>query len=133
MKKLAIALTVGVVALTGCASNKLNDTRVMTVEGETKEVKVINIPSFQVEIAPRKAICDLPTTTGEKVSGECLQYRRTIDRNFNVLSGDIVGFTYQEGFRYVLDVKQTSETDGNVVKPVWTLNKLISKTPEIIN
>lgn len=133
MKKIAVALTVVAVALTGCASKDLNDTRVMTIEGQTKEVKIINIPSFQVEIAPRKAVCELTSTEGTKVTSECLQYRRTIDRNFNVLSGDIEGFEYEEGFRYVLDVKQTSVTDGNTVKPVWTLNKLISKTPEIVN
>ena len=133
MKKFAIALTAAAIALTGCASNNLNDTRVMTLEGQTKEVKIIDIPSFQVEIAPRKAVCELTSTTDTKVAGECLQYSRTIDRNFNVLSGDIEGFEYEEGFRYVLDVKQTSVTEGDNVKPVWTLNKLISKTPEITN
>ena len=133
MKKFAIALTAAAIALTGCASNNLNDTRVMTLEGQTKEVKIIDIPSFQVEIAPRKAVCELTSTTDTKVAGECLQYRRTIDRNFNVRSGDIEGFEYEEGFRYVLDVKQTSVTEGDNVKPVWTLNKLISKTPEITN
>ena len=79
-------------------------------------------------------MCELTNNLGETVQAECLQYRRTFDRNFNVLSGDIEGFQYEPGFRYVLDLKQErllNETTGQVV-PKWTLNKIISKTPEML-
>ena len=62
---------------------------------------------------------ELTNNLGETVQAECLQYRRTFDRNFNVLSGgDIEGFQYEPGFRYVLDLKQErllNETTGQVV------------------
>ncbi|UNU73498.1 DUF4377 domain-containing protein [Moraxella nasovis] len=133
MKKLTVAAIAGAIALTGCATN-LKDTRNVIVEGEVKEVKIQNISSFEVEIAPRKAVCDVTNTAGVNTQVECLQYRRPFDRNFNVLSGDIEGFNYEDGYRYVLDVKQTSvvNSDAKAVQPVWSLNKIISKTAEIV-
>lgn len=130
MKKLFAGVAASV-ALVGCASNQLDDKQVVMVEGQAQEVQVQALRSFQVEIAPRKAVCEL-TNTGEKVQAECLQYRRTFDRNFNTLSGDIEGFEYEPGFRYVLDLKQDrllNEATGQVV-PKWSLNKVISKTAE---
>ena len=106
----------------------------MVVEGETVKVKVQNIKSFQVEIAPRKAVCQIKDTAGNVLDAECLQYRRTFDRNFNTLSGNIEGFAYEPGYRYVLDVQQTAllnEVTG-VVVPVWTLNEIVSKTAETL-
>ena len=47
------------VALAGCASKQLDDKRLMIVEGEVKQVQVQDLRSFQVEIAPRKAVCEL--------------------------------------------------------------------------
>lgn len=134
MKKLIALSSLVALALTGCASN-LDDTRLKTVEGETKLVKVVDIPSFDIEIAPRKASCELTDTVGNKIASECLQYRRTYERNYNVLSGNIEGFTFEEGNRYVLNISQTAvanEAEGKVV-PVWKLNKVISVNPEIIN
>ena len=134
MKKLFAGVALASVALAGCASKQLDDKRLMIVEGEVKQVQVQDLRSFQVEIAPRKAVCELTNSLGETVQAECLQYRRTFDRNFNVLSGDIEGFQYEPGFRYVLDLKQErllNETTGQVV-PKWTLNKIISKTPEML-
>ena len=134
MKKLFAGVALASVALAGCASKQLDDKRLMIVEGEVKQVQVQDLRSFQVEIAPRKAVCELTNNLGETVQAECLQYRRTFDRNFNVLSGDIEGFQYEPGFRYVLDLKQErllNETTGQGV-PKWTLNKIISKTPEIL-
>ena len=134
MKKLFAGVALASVALAGCASKQLDDKRLMIVEGEVKQVQVQDLRSFQVEIAPRKAVCELTKNLGETVQAECLQYRRTFDRNFNVLSGDIEGFQYEPGFRYVLDLKQErllNETTGQVV-PKWTLNKIISKTPEML-
>lgn len=134
MKKLFAGVALASLALAGCASTQLDDKRVMMVEGEVKQVQVQELRSFQVEIAPRKAVCELTNNLGQKVQAECLQYRRTFDRNFNVLSGDIEGFQYEPGFRYVLDLKQErlmNEATGQVV-PKWTLNKIISKTPEML-
>lgn len=125
---LALAL-----ALTGCASKNVDNTKVMTLEGETVAVKLKNISSFQVEIAPRKAVCQIKDSAGNPFDSECLQYRRTTDRNFNNLGGDIKGFEYQDGYRYVLDVKQEASLDKetNQMVPVWSLNKVVSKTAEL--
>ncbi|AWY20309.1 DUF4377 domain-containing protein [Moraxella bovis] len=135
MKKIIALSSIIALTLTGCASTQLDDTRVKTVEGEVKAVKVVNIPSFDIEIAPRKATCQLTDTAGNAVASECLQYRRTHERNYNVLSGNIEGFSFEEGNRYVLNISQTAvddEASGKVV-PVWKLNKVISVNPEIIN
>lgn len=132
MKKLALAVFAGAVALTGCTTGPLHNERTMVVEGEKVTVEVQNIRSFEIEIAPRKAVCSVVTTAGNKVDAECLQYRRTFDKNFNTLSADIEGFDYEAGYRYVLDVKQTAllnEATKEVV-PHWTLNKIVSKTSE---
>lgn len=132
MKKLTLAALVSSLVLAGCASTPVNDTKVMVVEGEAVNVQVQNIRSFEVEIAPRKAVCQLTDVAGNLVDSECLQYRRTFDRNFNILPGNIEGFEFEQGHRYVLDVKQTAllnEATKQVV-PVWTLNKIISKTAE---
>lgn len=120
-------------ALTGCASKAIDNTKVMTLEGETVVVPVKHISSFEVEIAPRKALCQIKDSTGNPFDTECLQYRRTTDRNFNNLSGDIKGFEYQDGYRYVLDVKQEAllNKETNQVVPVWSLNKVVSKTAEL--
>ena len=135
MKKIIALSSIIALTLTGCASTQLDNTRVKTVEGEVKAVKVVNIPSFDIEIAPRKATCQLTDTAGNAVASECLQYRRTHERNYNVLSGNIEGFTFEEGNRYVLNISQTAVNDeaaGEVV-PVWKLNNIVSVTPEIIN
>lgn len=132
MKKLLATTVLASVALAGCASKPLNDTQAVMVEGKLQEVQVQDLRSFQVEIAPRKAVCELTNTAGETVQAECLQYRRTFDRNYNVLSGEIAGFEYETGYRYVLDLKQERFLDqrtGKVV-PAWSLNKVISKTAE---
>ncbi|UYZ79881.1 DUF4377 domain-containing protein [Moraxella bovis] len=106
MKKIIALSSIIALTLTGCASTQLDDTRVKTVEGEVKAVKVVNIPSFDIEIAPRKATCQLTDTAGNAVASECLQYRRTHERNYNVLSGNIEGFSFEEGNRYVLNISQ---------------------------
>jgi formaldehyde-activating enzyme involved in methanogenesis len=132
MKKLAIAALMTTFALTGCSTMSLDDKRTMVVEGETMDVKVVNISSFEVEIAPRKAVCELMTATGTKVEAECLQYRQTYQKNYTTLNGNIQGFTYEPNYRYVLDVRQEAMADSaaGVVKPVWILNEVISKTAE---
>ena len=86
MKKLFAGVALASVALVGCASNQLNDKQVVMVEGQPQEVQIKALRSFQVEIAPRKAVCELTNTAGEKVQAECLQYRRPFDRNFNTLA-----------------------------------------------
>ena len=132
MKKLAIATLATTFALAGCSTMNLADERAMVVEGQAVSVKVVNIPSFEVEIAPRKAICELVDTSGTMVETECLQYRQTYQKNYNTLNGNIQGFTYEPNFRYVLDVRQeaVADTNSGVVKPVWLLNKVISKKAE---
>ncbi|TXD97892.1 DUF4377 domain-containing protein [Psychrobacter frigidicola] len=132
MKKLAIAALMTTFAVSGCSTMKLADERAMVVEGEAVSVKVVNIPSFKVEIAPRKAICELPNTSGTVVETECLQYRQTYQKNYNTLNGDIQGFTYEPNYRYVLDVRQeaVANTETGMVNPAWSLNKIISKTAE---
>lgn len=132
MKKFVLMALAGSLVLAGCASTPLDDKRTMVVEGKKMEVQVQNIRSFEVEIAPRKAVCQIADITGKPVESECLQYRRTYERNFNTLAGGIEGFEYETGHRYVLDVKQTAllnEVTGEVV-PVWSLNKIVSKTVE---
>lgn len=133
MKKLAIAAFAATFALAGCSTmDGLDDQRTMVVEGQKVNVKVVNIPSFKVEVAPRKALCDRVNTAGEVVETECLQYRQSYQKNYNTLNGDIQGFTYEPNYRYVLDVRQEAiaDTESGVVRPVWILNKIISKTPE---
>ncbi|WP_230657724.1 DUF4377 domain-containing protein [Psychrobacter sp. I-STPA10] len=134
MKKLAIAAILTSMTLAGCSSMGLNDQRVLMVDGEPQIVKVVNIPSFQVEIAPRKAVCQVPTTDGGVTESECLQYRQPFQKNFNTLHSDIQGFTYQPGHRYLLDVRQETVTDKlkGVVKPVWVLNEVVTDTAEVL-
>lgn len=131
MRNFALA-SLAAVFLAGCASMQPVNMHKVVVEGEVQTVKVQNINSFEVEIAPRRALCDVMNTAGEKTEVPCLQYRRTFERNFNTLSsGEIEGFEYETGHRYVLDVKQTSRVnEANEVVPVWSLNKIISKTAE---
>lgn len=133
MKKIMLASLFSILTLTACNSS-IKDHRPMVVEGERVNVQVQNIRSFEVEIAPRKAICQVTNSAGIKVDAECLQYRRTFDKNFNAVSGEIQGFNYEPGYRYVLDLQQTAllnEATRELV-PVWTLNKVISKTSEKI-
>ena len=132
MKKLALAALMTTFALSGCSTMGMDNERTMVVEGQPMNVKVINIPSFEVEIAPRKAVCDLTTANGTKVESECLQYRQTYQKNYNTLNGNIQGFTYEPNYRYILDVRQEAVTDevSNVVKPIWILNEVVSKTAE---
>ena len=132
MKKLALAALMTTFALSGCSTMGMDNERTMVVEGEPMNVKVINIPSFEVEIAPRKAVCDLTTANGTKVESECLQYRQTYQKNYTTLNGNIQGFTYEPNYRYILDVRQEAVTDeaSNVVKPIWILNEVVSKTAE---
>lgn len=132
MKKLALAALMTTFALSGCSTMGMDNERTMVVEGQAMNVKVINIPSFEVEIAPRKAVCDLTATNGTKVESECLQYRQTYQKNYTTLNGNIQGFTYEPNYRYILDVRQEAVTDeaSNVVKPIWILNEVVSKTAE---
>ncbi len=132
MKKLAIAALMTTFVLSGCSTMGMNDERTMVVEGEPVNVKVVNIPSFKIEIAPLKAVCELPTASGTMVESECLQYRQTYQKNYTPLNGDIQGFTYEPNHRYILDVRQEAVMNEatKVVKPVWILNEVISKTAE---
>lgn len=132
MKKLAIAALVTTFTVAGCSTMNLADERAMVVEGEAVKVKVVNIPSFQVEIAPRKAVCQVTDTSGTVVEAQCLQYRQTYQKNYNILNGNIQGFTYEPNYRYILDVRQeaVADTTSGVVKPVWLLNTIVSKTAE---
>ena len=132
MKKLAIAALMTTFVLSGCSTMGMNDERTMVVEGEAMNVKVVNIPSFKIEIAPLKAVCELPDANGNKIESECLQYRQTYQKNYTPLNGDIQGFTYEPNYRYVLDVRQEAVMNEatKVVKPVWILNEVISKTAE---
>lgn len=132
MKKLAIAAFAATFALAGCSTMGLDDERTMVVEGQAVNVKVVNIPSFKVEIAPRKALCERMDTTGNTVETQCLQYRQSYQKNYNTLNGNIQGFTYEPNYRYMLDVRQEAlaDTESGMVKPVWILNEVISKTAE---
>jgi len=132
MKKLALAALMTTFALSGCSTMGMDNERTMVVEGQPMNVKVVNIPSFEVEIAPRKAVCDLTATDGSMVESQCLQYRQTYQKNFSTLNGNIQGFSYEPNYRYVLDVRQEAMTveDSNVVQPVWILNEVVSKTAE---
>lgn len=132
MKKLALAVLMTTFALSGCSTMSMDDERTMVVEGQPMNVKVVNIPSFEVEIAPRKAVCDLTATDGSMVESQCLQYRQTYQKNYTTLNGNIQGFTYEPNYRYILDVRQEAVTaeGSNVVQPVWILNEVVSKTAE---
>ena len=132
MKKLAIAALMTTFVLTGCSTMGMNDERTMVVEGEAMNVKVVNIPSFKIEIAPLKAVCELPDANGNKIESECLQYRQTYQKNYTPLNGNIQGFTYEPNYRYILDVRQEAVMNEatQVVKPVWILNEIVSKTAE---
>jgi len=132
MKKLAIAALATTLALTGCSTMDLNDERTMVVEGQAQNVKVVNIPNLELEIAPTKAVCDVTANTGEVIKSECLQFRKAHQKNFTSFNGNIQGFTYEPGYRYMLDVRQEAVADeaAGVVKPVWYLNEVISKTAE---
>jgi len=132
MKKLAIAALITTFVLSGCSTMGMNDERTMVVEGEAMNVKVVNIPSFKIEIAPLKAVCELPDANGNKIESECLQYRQTYQKNYTPLNGNIQGFTYEPNYRYILDVRQEAVMNeaSQVVKPVWILNEVVSKTAE---
>ena len=132
MKKLALAALATTFVLAGCSTMGLSDERAMVDEGEAVNVKVVNISSFDVEIAPRKAVCNVMASNGSMIESECLQYRQTYQKNYNTLNGNIQGFTYEPNYRYVLDVRQEAVADeaSGKVKPVWILNELVSKTPE---
>ena len=132
MKKLAIAALASTFVLAGCSTMSLDNERTMVVEGESVNVKVVNIPSFEIEVAPLKAVCELSTAEGTKVEAECLQYRQTYQKNYTPLNGNIQGFTYEPNYRYVLDVRQEVMMDENtnMAKPVWILNEVVSKTAE---
>ena len=132
MKKLAIAALMTTFVLSGCSTMGMNDERTMVVEGEAMNVKVVNIPSFKIEIAPLKAVCELPDANGNKIESECLQYRQTYQKNYTPLNGNIQGFTYEPNYRYILDVRQEAVMNEatQVVKPVWILNEVVSKTAE---
>ncbi|WLP95692.1 DUF4377 domain-containing protein [Psychrobacter sp. M13] len=132
MKKLAIAALASTFALAGCSTMGLDDERAMVVDGQPVNVKVVNISSFEVEVAPRKAICEYTANDGNRVEAECLQYRQTFNKNYNTLNGNIQGFSYEPNYRYILDLRQEAVADeaSGMVKPVWILNEVISKTAE---
>ena len=132
MKKLAIAALMTTFVLSGCSTMGMNNERTMVVEGEAMDVKVVSIPSFKIEIAPLKAVCELQASNGTMVESECLQYRQTYQKNYTPLNGNIQGFTYEPNYRYILDVRQEAVMNEatNVVKPVWILNEVVSKKAE---
>lgn len=132
MKKLAIAALMTTFVLSGCSTMGMSDERTMVVEGQPMNVKVVNIPSFKIEIAPLKAVCELPDARGNKIESECLQYRQTYQKNYTPLNGNIQGFTYEPNYRYILDVRQEAVMNEatKVVQPVWILNEVVSKTAE---
>ena len=132
MKKLAIAALVSTFALAGCSTMGLDNERAMVVEGQPVNVKVVNISSFKVEIATRNAICEYTANDGNRVEAECLQYRQTYQKNYNTLNGNIQGFSYEPNYRYILDLRQEAVADeaSGMVKPVWILNEVVSKTAE---
>lgn len=132
MKKLVLAALLATFAVSGCSTMNLKNDRNMIVEGQAQTVKVVNISSFKVEIAPRKAVCEYMASNGTKVESECIQYRQTFNKNYNTFNGSIQGFTYEPGYRYVLDLRQEAVADeaAGLVKPVWYLNEVISKTAE---
>lgn len=132
MKLLAIAALATTFAISGCSTMQLDDERNLVVEGQAQTVKIVNISSFEVEIAPRKAVCDVTASNGSMIQSECIQYRQTYQRNFNTFNGEIQGFTYEPGFRYVLDLRQeaVADTASGMVKPVWYLNEIVSKNAE---
>ena len=132
MKKLAIAALMTTFVLSGCSTMGMNNERTMVVEGEAMDVKVVSIPSFKIEIAPLKAVCELQASNGTMVESECLQYRQTYQKNYTPLNGNIQGFTYEPNYRYILDVRQEAVMNKatNVVKPVWILNEVVSKKAE---
>ncbi|WP_201535327.1 DUF4377 domain-containing protein [Psychrobacter immobilis] len=132
MKKLVLAALMTTFTLSGCSMMSMDNERTMVVEGQPMNVKVVNIKSFDIEIAPRKAVCDLTASNGMKVESQCLQYRQSYQKNFTTLNGNIQGFTYEPNYRYMLDVRQEAVTaeGSNVVQPVWILNEVISKTAE---
>ncbi|OXL26510.1 MULTISPECIES: DUF4377 domain-containing protein [unclassified Psychrobacter] len=132
MKKLAIAALMTTFVLSGCSTMGMNNERTMVVEGEAMDVKVVSIPSFKIEIAPLKAVCELQASNGTMVESECLQYRQTYQKNYTPLNGNIQGFTYEPNYRYVLDVRQEVVMNEltNVAKPVWILNEVVSKKAE---
>ncbi len=132
MKKLALAALMATFVLSGCSTMGVDNERTMVVEGEAMNVKVVNIPSFKIEIAPLKAVCELQASNGTMVESECLQYRQTYQKNYTPLNGNIQGFTYEPNYRYILDVRQEVVMNEltNVAKPVWILNEVVSKTAE---
>ncbi|WP_201539202.1 DUF4377 domain-containing protein [Psychrobacter sp. 1044] len=132
MKKLVLAAVMTAFALSGCSTMGMDNERTMVVDGQPMNVKVVNIPSFKIEVAPLKAVCELSTAEGTKVEAECLQYRQTYQKNYTPLNGNIQGFTYEPNYRYVLDVRQEVMMDENtnMAKPVWILNEVVSKTAE---
>lgn len=132
MKKLVMAALATSLALAGCSTMNLDNERAMVVEGQAVNVKVVNIPSFKIEVAPRKAVCNVMDTAGNQIESECLQYRQVYQKNYNTLNGNIQGFTYEPNYRYVLDVRQqaVADTTSGMVKPAWSLNEVISKTAE---
>ena len=132
MKKLVLAAVMTAFALSGCSTMGMDNERTMVVDGQPMNVKVVNIPSFKIEIAPLKAVCELPTASGTMVESECLQYRQTYQKNYTPLNGNIQGFTYEPNYRYILDVRQEVMMDENtnMAKPVWILNEVVSKTAE---
>ncbi len=132
MKKLALAALMATFVLSGCSTMAVDNERTMVVEGEAMNVKVVNIPSFKIEIAPLKAVCELQASNGTMVESECLQYRQTYQKNYTPLNGNIQGFTYEPNYRYILDVRQEVVMNEltNVAKPVWILNEVVSKTAE---
>ncbi|HSP85354.1 MAG TPA: DUF4377 domain-containing protein [Psychrobacter sp.] len=132
MKKIALAAVMATFVLSGCSTMAVDNERTMVIEGEPAIVKVINIPSFKIEIAPLKAVCELQASNGTMIESECLQYRQTYQKNYTPLNGNIQGFTYEPNYRYILDVRQETMMDEatNSVKPVWILNEVVSKKAE---
>lgn len=78
MKKLAIAALASTFVLAGCSTMGLDNERDMVVEGQAVSVKVVNIPSFEVEIAPRKALCEMMDTVATQLKLNAYSIARLI-------------------------------------------------------
>ncbi len=109
--------------MTGC--NSMKSEAMVAKDGVVQVVAVKPIKSFMVEISPRAAACDNPA-----MNNMCLQYRNQHARNFEPLKTMIEGFTFEEGNRYMLDVRQELVEKDGMMQSKWVLNEVVKKTLE---
>ena len=136
MKYLLSSIALAGLALTGCAGTvmDLDSQRAMVIDGEPTVVEVRDKRSFDIEVAPHKAVCMLTAADGSQVKGECLQYRQPFQKDYNLVSGGIEGFNFEPGYRYLLDVRQVAVPDpvNGIVRSKWVLNKVKDKKLDVI-